>query len=80
MKLLKDDVLTIMEEASKQEVEGLKRHVEVHTINVNNASVDEIFLCVQSASIFKSRDRKITHQDTRNMLNARVTQKEILEE
>ena len=34
---LKDEVLNIMEEASKDEVEGLKIYVEVHAMNVKNA-------------------------------------------
>ena len=43
MKVLTDDVSNIMEEASKEDVGGLKRHVEVHAINDNNASVDDMF-------------------------------------
>ena len=56
-----DEVLNILEEASKEEVEGLKRHVEVHAFNVNNASVDEMLLWVRSAKVFRSRDRKSAH-------------------
>ena len=37
IKLFKDEVLNIMEEASKDEVEGLKIYVEVHAMNVKNA-------------------------------------------
>ena len=72
MKVLKDDVLTIMEGTSKEEVEGLKIYVEVHTINVNNASVDEILLWVRSVRVFKRRSRKSACQDIRNILNVRV--------
>ena len=36
MKVLKDRVMTIMEGESKEEAQGLKIHVEVDTINVNN--------------------------------------------
>ena len=54
-------------------MEGLNIYVEVHTININNASVDDILLWVRSARVFKSRDRKSTYQDIGNMLNARVT-------
>ena len=63
----------MMEEASKDEVEGLKRSVEVHKMNVNNASVDEIILWVRSVRAFKSRSGKSMHQDIRNIPNARVT-------
>ena len=62
-----------MEEAIKEEMERLKRYVEVYVINVNNASVDDILLWVRSARVFKSRSRKSTYQDSRNMLNTRVT-------
>ena len=41
-KVLKDEVLAIIEEASKEEVGGLRRHVEVHNMNVNVASMEEM--------------------------------------
>ena len=41
-KVLKDEVLAIIEEASKEEVYELRRYIEVHSMNVNNASVNEI--------------------------------------
>ena len=44
MKVLQDEVLNMLEEENKEEVEGLKIHVEVHDMNDNNASVDEIVL------------------------------------
>ena len=73
MKVLKDDVLSIMEEKSKEEVKGLKRYVEVHTIDVNNASVDDMLLWMRSVRAFKSIDRKSRCQDMRIIINARVT-------
>ena len=62
----------MLEEASKEEVEGLKRHVEVHTMNVSNASVDETLLWVRSTRAFKRRAGKSVHQDVRNALSLRV--------
>ena len=43
IKVLKDEVLNILEEASKEEVKGLKRYFELHTMNVINVPVNEIF-------------------------------------
>ena len=37
-KVLKDEVLATIEEASKEEVEGLRRRAEVHRMKVNEAS------------------------------------------
>ena len=39
-KVLQDGVGSIIEEASEWEVEGLRRHVEAHIININEASED----------------------------------------
>ena len=50
-----------------------KNHVEVYAINVNNASVEEMLLWMQSVRVVKSRDRNSAHQDTLNVLKARVT-------
>ena len=72
IKVLKYEVLTILEEESKGEVEGLKMYVEVHTMNVNNVSVDEIFLWVRSVRAFKRRAGKSVCQDVRNILSVRV--------
>ena len=72
-KVLQDELLNMLEHVSKEEVKGLKRYVEVHAINVNNASSYEMLLWVRIVMVFKSRARKSAHQDSRNMLNARVT-------
>ena len=61
IEVLKDEVLNTLEEASEEEVEGLKIYVEVRTMNVNNASVDEILLRVRSARAFKRRTGKSLH-------------------
>ena len=69
IKVSKDEALNILEEESKEEVEGLKRHVEVPTMNVNNVSVDGIFLWVRGVRACKRRDGKSVPQDMRNILN-----------
>ena len=78
IKVLKDEALNILEEANKEEVEGLKRYFEVRTMNVSNASTDETLLCVRSERALKRRAKKSVHQDMRNMLNVRVIQKATL--
>ena len=42
-KVLKEEVLAVIEEASKEEAYGLRRCVEVHSVNVNISSVEEMF-------------------------------------
>lgn len=39
-KVLKEEALNITKEASATEVEGLRRHVEVHEMNLNAVSSD----------------------------------------
>ena len=51
---------------------GLRRHVEVHKMNVNNATIEEILSWIRSARVFKKRATKNVNQDIRNMMNARV--------
>ena len=41
-KVLKEDVLAMMEEGSKHEVIGLRRHVEVHKMNENEVTIEEM--------------------------------------
>ena len=40
--MLKEELLAIAEEVSKEEVEKLRRCVEVHKINWNDSSVDKM--------------------------------------
>ena len=73
IKSLKDEVLSVIEEASKHETKRLKRYIEVRTMNVNNESACGIILWVRSARVCKTRARKSTHEEMRNMLNVRLT-------
>ena len=41
-KVLQDEVSVIVEEASKEEVAGLRRRVKFHSINVSEASLEEM--------------------------------------
>ena len=69
---MKEDILEIIEEASKDEVVGLRRHVKVYEINVNDTKIEEILLWVRSARVFKRGGKKSVNQELRNMMNARV--------
>ena len=70
--MLKEDVLAIIEEASKDEVVGLRRHVEFHKMDVNDAIVEEILSWVRSIRVFKRRATKSVNRYIRNMMNVRV--------
>ena len=54
-------------------VEGLRRHVEVHSMNENVATQEEILSWVRIVRIFKKRSKKSKNLDIRNMLMARGT-------
>ena len=56
--MLKDEELAIIEEPSKEEVEGLRRKFEVHSMTVNFTSVEEVLAWVRSARMFKKRSFK----------------------
>ena len=71
-KVLKEDVLATIEEARKYEVAGLRRHVEVHKMNMNDATIEEMLSWSRRARVFKRRVTKSVTQDTRNVMSARV--------
>ena len=70
--------LNALEEASKEKVEGLKIHFEVHSMEDSNELVDETLLRIRSSISFKRRVGKSVCQETRNMLRVRVIQKTML--
>ena len=72
MKVLKEDVIALLDDARKDEVKGLKRYVEVHSIDVNKATNDQLVSWIKSVKIFKKRAKKSVHQDIRNMKNMRL--------
>ena len=57
-KVSQDKVLEIVEEVSKEDIAGLRRHVEVRSLNVNGASVEEIASWVRSVRLFKKMASK----------------------
>ena len=71
MKVLKEDAIELLDNARKDEVKGLKRHVEVHRIEVNEATNDELLCWIMSVRSFKKRAKKNVHQDIRNAMNMR---------
>ena len=48
-------MLAIVEEVRKEKVVGLRRCVEVHAMNANGVSVEEILSWVRSVGIFKKK-------------------------
>ena len=71
-RVLKNEVLMMMEEAEKDAIKGLNRHVQVHKLSVNEVSIEELLSWVRSLRGFKKRVGKNKSQDIRNMLNATV--------
>ena len=55
MKVFQDDVLTIVEESSKDEVTGLRTLFDVHIMNVIGVLVDELLSWVRIIGICKKR-------------------------
>ena len=72
MKVLKEDAIVLLDDSRKDEVKGLKRHVEVNRIDVNEATNDQLVSWIKSVRIFKKRAKKNVHQDIRNMMNMRL--------
>lgn len=62
-KLLKEEVLVIIEEASKEEIKGLSRYVQIHKIDLNEASTEEMLSWARSVRAFKKRAYKNKCQD-----------------
>ena len=62
-KVLKEEVLVIMEEANKEVIEGLSRCVQIHNINLNEASVEELLSWIRSVRAFKKIACKNKCQD-----------------
>ena len=61
-KVLQDEELAIIEEASKEDLEGLRMHVEVHIMNVNESSVNEMISWVRSVRLFNKIGNKKRNQ------------------
>ena len=72
-KVLEEEVLVIKDEAEKDAIKGLSDNVQIHRLNVNEASLDELLSWVRNARVFKKRAGKNEIQDIRNMINAIVT-------
>ena len=64
--------MATIKEVRKDKVVGLRRHVEVHKMNVNDATIEEIVSWVRSVRVFKRRATKNVNQDIRHVMNARV--------
>ena len=71
-KVSKEDVLATIEEASKDEMAGLRKHVEVHKMNGNDGTIKEMVSWVRSVRVIKRRVTKSGNQDIRYMMSTRV--------
>ena len=69
-KVSKEEKLAITEESSKEEVEGLRRHVEVYKMSLIATLAEEILSWIRSVSVLKKGECKSEHQIIRNMLNS----------
>ena len=60
-----------MEEANKEEIEGLRRCVQMHTFKSNVVTIEEMLSWVRSVRFFQKKvsKKKSEHVDIRNMLN-----------
>ena len=65
-KVLKEEVLVIMDEVEKDVIKGLSGYVQINRLNVNEASLDELLSWVRSARFFKKRAGKNKTQDVNN--------------
>ena len=72
--------MKIIEEASEDEVTGLRRCVYIHKMKGNNGSIEEMVSWVRSVRVIKRRMIKSVNKDLRNMMNTRVHFKVILGE
>ena len=63
-----------MEEVEKDIIKRLSRYVQIHKINANEASTEELLQWTRSVRVFKKRAGKNKCQDIRNMLNVTVNQ------
>ena len=52
-KALKEEILAIIEEASKDEVVDLRRCVEIHNMNENNGAIVDVVSWVIIVRVFK---------------------------
>ena len=56
--MLIEEVSVVIEEASKEEIKGLRKHEQFHKINSNEVSAEEILSWALSVIVCKSRARK----------------------
>ena len=72
MKVLKEDAMALLDDAGKDEVKGLKRYSEVNSMDLNEATNDQLVSWIKSVRIFKKRAKNNVHQDIRNMMSMRL--------
>ena len=57
-KLLKEDAMALLDNSKKDEVKGLKTHVEVNSIDVNEATNDKLVSWIKKCSNFQEKSEK----------------------
>ena len=73
MELLKEDAIAVVDDARKGEVNGLKRHVVVIRIDLDEAANDQLFSWIKSVRIFKIIAKNNVHQNIRNMTKRKLS-------
>ena len=72
IKCLTEDSIALLDDDRKDEVKGLKTYAEINSVDVNEATNDQLVSWIKSVRIFKKRAKKNVHQDIRNMMNMRL--------
>ena len=65
-------MLEIIEEESKDEVVGLRRHVAVYKMSEDNGTIEEMVSWVRSERVCKRRATKSVNQDIRSMMSTSI--------
>ena len=52
---MKEDAKALLDDPRKDEIKGLKRHMEVNSLDVNEATNDQSVSWIKSVRIFKKR-------------------------
>ena len=72
MELLKEDAISVLDDARRGEVHGLKRHVEVIRIDVDEAANYQLLSWIKSVRIFKMIAKNSVYQNIINMMKRKL--------
>ena len=71
-KLFQENVSEVKDESNKGEVEGFRRHAEVHIVNENEALEEKILSWVRGVRSLKKIAKNTVNPDIRNIIMSRV--------